>query len=262
MLGLDPLKKVIRAALVSPYIKDERPLNLLIVAKPEAGKTTLMKIFRENKGICYLTDATAYGLTRDILPKMVSGEIKTIMIADLLTPLSKSTKTRKSFVAFLNNLVEEGVAKVSTYAMTWEKEVKANVITAITDEELRDGRHDWAKMGFLSRFLVFSYSYPLSTVLKILDYYSEKPPIFPPERLQLPEREVHIELPKGLADKLDPVATKIGERYNLYGFRAKINLRTFIKALAWLNGKTEATEQEFNELLELTRWLNLDLNPL
>ena len=93
LINTEPLKKVIECTLISPYIKDEKPISLLIVAKAESGKTTAMKMYRENKGVVYLTDCTAYGITRDILPKIVSGEIKTIMIPDLITPLSKSTKT-------------------------------------------------------------------------------------------------------------------------------------------------------------------------
>lgn len=119
---------------ISPHIKNEKPLSLLIVAKPESGKSSAMKQYRENKGIAYLTDCTAYGLTRDVLPKIVTGEIKTIMIPDLLTPLSKQTKTRQSFVAFLKNLIEEGIAKITTYSTIWNRDAKANVITAVTDE--------------------------------------------------------------------------------------------------------------------------------
>jgi hypothetical protein len=134
-----------------PYIQDEKPISLLVVAKPESGKTSVLKMYRENRGIVYVTYCTAYGLTRDILPKIVSGEVKTIVIPDLMTPLSKQTKTRQAFVAFLNNLIEEGVAKVTIYFNVWDRDVNANVITAVTDEALKDGRHNWAKLGFLSR---------------------------------------------------------------------------------------------------------------
>ena len=85
-----------------------------------------MKQCRENKGVVYLTDCTAYGITRDILPNIVSGEIKTIMIPDLITPLLKQTKTRQSFIAFLNSLIEEGVAKITTYSTGWNKDAKAS----------------------------------------------------------------------------------------------------------------------------------------
>jgi len=62
--------------------------------------------------------------------------------------------------------------------------------------------------------------------------------------------------------KLNPIATKIGQQFELYGIRAKINLRALIKALAYRNGKTTVTEEEFKELLELADYMNFEFNPL
>lgn len=262
LIHVDLLKKIIEATLITPYIKDEKPISLMIVAKAESGKTTTMKLYRENKGIVYMTDCTAYGLTRDILPKIVSGEAKTLMIADLLTPLSKSYKTRQSFIAFLNNLIEEGVAKITTYVTVWDKEVKVNVITAVTDEALQDGRHEWARMGFLSRFVMFSYSYSLSTIMEILNRYSQHGLKFEKAKVELPEKEINIELPQEIAEKLNSIAIEIGKQFELYGIRAKINLRSLIKALAYRNGKTTVTEDEFRELLELADYMNFKFNPI
>jgi len=262
MIKMESLEKMIECALISPYIKGEKPLSLLIIAKPESGKTSMMKSYRQNKGIVYVTDCTAYGLTRDILPKMVSGEIKTIMIPDFLTPLSKSHKTRQSFIAFLNNLIEEGIAKVTTYAMVWNRDVKANVITAVTDQALRDGRHEWAKMGFLSRFMVFSYSYNISTIIQIFNTYSQHGLEMSNAKLKLPKRQLSIKLPDEIADKLNPIAMKIGEQCELYGIRAKINLRTLLKCLAHRNKSSEVTDREFQEFLELADYMNFKFNPL
>ena len=256
------LKKMVECALISPYIKGEKALSLLIVAKPESGKSSVMKLYRENRGIVYITDCTAYGLTRDILPKIVSGEIKTIMIPDLITPLSKSDKTRKSFIAFLNNLIEEGVAKMTTYATVWSQDVNANVIAAITDEALRDGRRGWAKMGFLSRFIIFTYSYSLSTVVEILDLYSDQGIEQQNIEMKLPEENVDIELSRELADRLNPIAMKIGEQFRLYGFRAKINFRCLLKCLAYRNGRDIVTNAEFNEFLGLAGFMNFDYNTI
>jgi hypothetical protein len=263
VIYIEPLKKIIEAVLITPYIKDEKPLSLLIVAKAESGKTSALKMYRENKGIVWLTDCTAYGITRDILPKMDSEGIKTIIIPDFITPLSKSHKTRASFVAFLNSLIEEGVARITTYAINWpDKEVKANVVTAVTDEFLRDGRHEWAKMGFLSRFVIFSYSYSISTVAAILNHYSEHGLKMGKVKLRLPKKEVDIELQKKIADKLNPIAIKVGEQFKLYGIRAKINFRSLLKALAFRNGRKTVTEAEFREFLELTDYMNFNFNPI
>jgi hypothetical protein len=256
------LKKMIECALISPYIKDEKPISLLIVAKPESGKTAHMKIYRENKGVCYMTDCTAYGLTRDVMPKLVTGEVKTMMIADLITPLSRSTKTRKGFVAFLNNFIEEGIAKITTYATIWEKEIRGNVITAVTDAELQDGRREWAKMGFLSRFIVFSYSYSISAITKIFDTYSTKGISMNCRKIKTPSKDIDIVLPKQIADQIDPVAMKIGEMFNLYGIRAKINFRSLLKALAWRNGRKEVTEEDFREFLQLADYFNFNMNVI
>jgi len=262
LIKLQPLEKMIECALISPYIKNENPISLMIVAKPESGKTSAMKKYRKNKGIIYVTDCTAYGLTRDVLPKMVSGEIKTIIIPDLLTPLSKATKTRKSFVAFLNNLIEEGIVKVTTYAMIWDRNVKANVITAVTDQALFDGRHEWAQMGFISRFLLFTYSYNLSTIIEILNRYSQRGLAIDNKKITFPKKPVNIHLSEQIADQLNPVAIKIGEQCELYGIRAKINLRTLLKSLAYRNNSKEVTDREFKEFLELANFMNFKFNPL
>ena len=256
------LKKMVECALISPYINNEKPLSLLIVAKPESGKSSVMKQYRQNRGVVYLSDCTAYGITRDILPKMVTGEAKTIMIPDLITPLSKSDKTRKSLIAFLNNLVEEGVAKMTSYATVWNQDVNANIITAITDEALRDGRRGWAKMGFLSRFILFTYSYSLSTVVEILKLYSEQGLEYNQIELDLPEETIDIELPRAYADEIDPMAIKIGQQFRLYGFRAKINFRSLLKCLAFRNGRDIVTDKEFDEFQELANHMNFDYNPI
>jgi len=262
LLETQLLEKTIECAIISSYVKNEKPLSLLIIAKAESGKSTVMKQYRETKGILYITDCTAYGITRDFLPKMTSGEIKTIMIPDLITPLSKSAKTRATFIAFLNNLIEEGIAKITTYATSWDKNVNANIITAVTDQALEDGRHEWAKMGFLSRLIVFSYSYNLQTVVKIFNRYHTHGIKINNVKLKLPKKQVNIELPIEIAEKLDPIAMKIGEQQKLYGFRALINFRSMLKALAYRNKRKTVTMQEFNEFLELSSYLNYDFNPL
>jgi hypothetical protein len=193
---------------------------------------------------------------------MVSGEVRTLVIPDLITSLSKSAKTRQSFVAFLNNLIEEGVAKITTYANIWDKDVKANIITAITDEALKDGRHEWAKMGFLSRFIIFSYSYNTSTIMEILNNYSEHGLSIGEAKIQLPDREIKIELPREIADNLNPIAMKVGEQFQLYGIRAKINFRCLLKCLAYRNGKKTVTDEEFKEFLGLADFMNFDFNPI
>ncbi len=117
-------------------------------------------------------------------------------------------------------------------------------------------------MGFLSRFILFSYSYNTSTIMRILGSYSEHGLSSEKAEFQVPEKEVDITLPIAIADKLDPIAMKIGEQFKLYGIRAKVNLRCLLKCLAYRNGKATVTDKEYKEFLELADYMNSSFNPL
>jgi hypothetical protein len=81
-------------------------------------------------------------------------------------------------------------------------------------------------------------------------------------KIKLPRRVVDIKLSKELAGKLDPVAKRVGEVYNGYGIRAKINFRCLLKCLAYRNGRKEVTEEEFHEFMELADYMNLDFKQI
>jgi hypothetical protein len=55
-------------------------------------------------------------------------------------------------------------------------------------------------MGFLSRFIVFTYSYGISTATEILESYSANGLDCEKSEIKLPKTEISIELPKGIVD--------------------------------------------------------------
>jgi hypothetical protein len=268
LVKIEPLQKLIECAIISPYIKGEKPISLLIAATPESGKTAALILYSKVKGVTILTDATAHGINQHIVPRIKSGETKTIIIPDLLTPLSKQTKTRRGFIAFLNNLTEEGVGKIvsNAFVQLTDDVVTANIITAVTKGAILDARRGWTSMGFLSRFIFFSYSYSESVVYEIMNRYSEfgleKKEVKRKAKLKLPRGKVDIKLSKEMADKIDPIARRIGEIYDGYGIRAKINSRCLLKCLAYRNGRKEVTEEEFREFIELADYMNLDFSQI
>ena len=66
LIKIEKLKNIIEFVLLSPYLKDEKPLSLLIVTKAESGKSSVIKSYRETKGFVYVIDCTAFGIIRDI----------------------------------------------------------------------------------------------------------------------------------------------------------------------------------------------------
>lgn len=55
---------------------------------------------------------------------------------------------------------------------------------------------------------------------------------------------------------------KIGEQFQLYGIRAKINFRCLLKCLAYRNGRETVGEGVFKEFLELADFMNFEYNPM
>jgi len=266
MLHIEPLKKIIVYCLISGKIKNEKPLSLIIAANPESGKSEVVKKFKEINGVVYLTDCTAHGITKEILPRIETGGIHHIMIPDLLNPLSRKQSTVQTFITFMNALIEEGVAEISTYAtgMTMRKtELRCGLITAITKDKLSDKRHEWARMGFLSRAIPFSYSYSQQQVREIMEYIvNEKYHSETKEKLKIPANTKDIKLAKPLARMLMPEAYKFADANTTYGFRMQKQLQTLMKSIALYNGRKKCTKSDFNEVMFLLQWINLKFNTM
>jgi hypothetical protein len=255
--------------LLTAYVKNvPKPNSLLIIAKPESGKTEVLKKFIANKNVAYLSDVTAFGIERDYFSKIESGEIRHIIIPDLLKPLSRKESTVRTFITSMNGLIEEGIASISTYAtqrMTPknEKHVKCGIITAITGEELRDQRHNWGRLGFLSRIIPFSYSYTMQTVKKVFDSilglrYLKEHDI----ELRIPKEDRKVTLPRRYAQAILPSVTAIAQAEDAYGFRLQKQFQALLQASALQRGRRTVTSRDVDRILPLMNWVNTDENPI
>jgi hypothetical protein len=267
MKDLDSLAEMITLTLYTAHIKNvPKPNSLLIIARPESGKTEMMKKFIVNKGIAYLSDATAYGIEHNYLSRIESGEVRHIMIPDLLKPLSRKESTVKAFITYLNGLIEEGIASTSTYASnrSSEKHVKCGIITAITMDKFHDKRHHWESIGFLSRTIPFSYSYGVESVKKVFDYiigldYLEEYDI---ELKRIPRQDKTIKLLKRYAQAILPSTTTIAEAQKTYGFRLQKQFQALLQASALEKGRTCVNSRDVDRVLHLMNWVNFDENPI
>lgn len=257
---------MITYCIYSGKVKGEKPLSLIIVANPESGKTEVLRSFKESDGVVYMTDCTAYGIMRDVLPKIENGSVHHIMIPDLLNPLSRKESTVKTFITFMNALIEEGVAEISTYAsqgVIRKTELRCGLLTAITRDKLEDKRHEWSRMGFLSRALPFSYSYSHQQVREIMEYiisekYHEEKKI----KLKLPKAMKDVALSRNFARMIMPEVYKFADATHTYGFRMQKQLQVLLKSIALANGRSKCNKRDFKELMFLMQWINLKYNSL
>lgn len=270
MVKIEPLRRIISLAVASAYIKNENSVSLLIVAKPESGKTSVMKEFVVNNGIGWLSDISYFGLI-NCLDYVKQGTLKTLFIPDMLKPFGKKAETATNFLTLLNEIIEEGVKEIKTYgkSIDYGEFVRCNVVCAITSTDFFTSRKILGGIGFISRIIPFSYKYSIEDINKIFKSIMEGNSKIEFQKLKLPKSSKDIELSKSLAEKIKSNITlhlvssfkrKFGDE--IYGFRLQKNLQTLAKAAALLRGSKKVSIKDVNELERLSKWMNYEFNEL
>lgn len=261
LINTKDMEYIIELVLWSGYIKNADPLSLIISSKVGAGKTEIIKQYRKCRGVLFLSEATAYGIKTEYLHDIERGKIRHIFIGDLLTPLSKQKKTRDDFIAFFNNLIEEGIGSVHTFAQHWNgKEfVKCGLITTIAEPDLLRKSRRWYEMGFLSRAIPLTYGYSNPTRIKIYRHIATTDNLkaIPLKNFWLPNAPLRVKQDKSLNLKLIELAMETEKWEKVYGFRRLEQLQTLVMANALKNARTKVTREDYDKILELSRYINL-----
>lgn len=260
MIGTEGLEHIVKLAILSAYLKGERPVSVLISAKVESGKTEIIKKASICRGILYLNEATAMGIQKHYLQDIIDRKIRTIIIPDLMVPFAKQFSTVQTFVAFLNGLLEEGQVGISTafVHIVLPSEARCNVITSTTRADLSRQLQSWLKFGFISRFLPITYEYSTSSVLKIMQSIAlreyQKEHKF---NLVAPREDTTIELPVDISLQVKTLTAVLSKDLDNYGFRLQRQLQTLCMASALFNKRTKVEQVDYDIISKLSDHINL-----
>lgn len=278
IVGIQPLIDIVALTLQTAFVKDSidgyRPISLLLIAKPESGKTTTIHRFATLPFVYYTEEITVKVLVEKVLRKAENKEIRFILIPDLLNCVKKQTYTREPLIQTLKSLVDEGVKNIETFhkQFTYKTFVKCGLITAITRSEFyaRQARYslysDLKRYGFLSRMIPFSYEYPIDKIVKIFEYVmsgkteTNAKVIIPKIRRFKTER--FYEPNPELFSKLREISRGLASYMDAYGIRTQKNLQKLCYANALLNKRDYVSKEDVEKVLYLGRWMNFDFNPL
>ena len=264
MIGLEPVKRFIILLIFSSYIKGEEPVSGLIIAEPEHGKTKLLKSIRA-KRVEVIMDATAYGISQNLLPRILYKEVRTLIFPDFLRILSRGKRIVDEILTLINVIAEDGIdASILTRNLTWippsKESVKANVIIAITPDEFEKRKKKLKEFGFLRRVLPFYYTYTQEDLKLIHEALKTSNQIFEPIELNVPDDDVEVSMDKELADKLDPAIEILKPVIGAYtGFTLRRQLQCLCKANALMNNRDKVTEDDVKDILAFVPFL---FNPI
>jgi len=270
LVGMELVSRVIACTILTGWLKEERPVNLLIIAPPSAGKTHTILSYITCKGVVCLNEFTPYGFIRDFYNAFKIGKYRFILVSDLGVLLSNPW-TRGAIVGFLLDLLEHGVINISKYWKEAEKigvdveptPVKVGMIAASTMGFISDKRKKWLyATGFLDRFLYLSYSYDKELLGVIYDRLFEGRPKLTFKQLPIPEEDVEVRYPPELGRRLKPLIEHIARKQGSYGIRLINHARAMLKANALLNGRDEVIEDDVADVWAYLTYMNLDLTPM
>ncbi len=281
MIGTNDLDKIVALTLCSGHINGEKPLSILILSdRPESGKTEIVKKFCDTPYVEYCTDVSGFGLMRDLSTRITKGEVKHIVIPELLKPLMKGKTASDNFTSTLQTVMEDGIMGQHTGFLKSRTSVKSEDIKTVgiigcmpRKAFTTDIKKRWNMTGFMSRWLVISYKYNDDTVTHILEsirsgeYLTD--PIHP---LNFDGESYKVIIPLDIGIKCEKLGLNITEEARkagaLYGFREIKHIRTLVAANVVynrvVNGVSDlvATMEDFNEIERLGYLFNEQFNAV
>ena len=251
--GLAAVEEFCKTILASAYVKGAKPLSGILISQPDTGKSETLLRFHGCKGVVVLSDATGYGLVKNLISDVASGKIHHIVIPDLLRILERSRRVAAEFIATLNAMAEEGFTGALTYNVTviTDRPLHCGFLTALTYDRYRRAKKSWRRIGFASRVIPLFFGYNNEDLEKARqDVLYERNVFEPVEMPVLKPTEVRI------SDELRLEVKKVADfvaRVNrdFTAFRTIRNMLVFVKAHALLHGRDEVTWEDIRFLKSL-----------
>jgi hypothetical protein len=259
------IEQIIKLAIYSVAIKGETPLSVMLMAKAESGKTEILKKFAFIKSVKYTTEFNT-NIFIDFAMEFQAGNKKTIMIPDFLRVTKRKYSTQANSLTIINAITEEGWSGKLPLGQTIDKPINANLITAITKDEINDKRHKWAQIGFMSRFLPITFSYNNDTKQLIRSYIKDR--VYHTDialDFEIPKEKVDIALPKKFANDIEEISKIVLsnlEDDNLCGFRLQRQLQVLAMSSALSNQRNIVSEGDIEVVREVVKFINFKFEEI
>jgi len=259
MINTEIIELAIKISIYTTLLKRENPVSLMIIAPPEHGKTEILKKFAFVNSVKMISDFNTF-VFADFATEYQMGQKKTIVIPDFLRIVKKKASTANNSLTIINAITEEGWMGKLPMGQSIEKPIKANIITALTHGEMKDKRHSWSRMGFLSRFIPLSFSYNDATKKQIREYIKERIyKIDIPLEIELDlKKKVEVKLPKKIANEIEEITEIIALKDNFTGFRLQRQLQVLAMGSAVANNRDVVNADDIKTLRQIASFINFN----
>lgn len=258
LIGVKELQDIVKLVVVSGFLKNHKPLSLLLVAKVGHGKTDIISTF-SCKNVHFLSDLSSTGVY-DLLDE--HKQLTHIVLPDFTKITMKNKATSNNLMTTLNSAIEEGLGIVRL--KNTKKDFKGKhigLITATTDKSYNQNKKKFSSFGFSSRFLIASFSYSDATVLNIMES------IYRCEYLQKQYAKAPLKKENGhpLAKESVEIPYELAKKLNRKGdnaFRTQKQMQTLACCNALINNRKVVTEEDLEAVLKVIKFCNMEYTEI
>lgn len=263
------VQEVLELACYTSFVEGIKPVSVLLCSASENGKTSMMGKFKQNEGVYWLSDATAFGIISGLFDSKKYVHTHHMVISDLNIPLQRDLNTANMFMGLLMSLCYEGVQEIQTYhiKLALKEPVTIGVLAGITPDVLKRKRKAWLETGAIRRFLPLSYDFTGNMVSKIFEDIQHKKSSLN-GHVSLDEwhgLKVHITLPPEMAKQFESTARKLahevstldaGSATPLKGFTYQEQLQSLAMAHAVRRKSLTVEQQDIDGVLMCSPFIN------
>lgn len=256
--------QIIQTAIWTGRVADEIPVSILLVAPQESAKSAVLKYWSKTPTLKYYQDLTAKPLG-ELRPKIENGDIRHIVLLDLIPVASHAKGASARIFAALGALMEEGQADTADAGGTveWKGMPNCGILAAITPEAYKDQRRQWWKSGFATRIIKVGFQYQLDTVNLVHDAIRKNHQLPDPRCEKLPGKNVSISIDPKFTRKIQEICQQWATGEQVYGFRFHRRLRTLVKARALISKRKYVIKKDLDEVLSWMPFFNIEpLRPI
>lgn len=251
LVKLEPVISIVRAAIWTGRLSDEKPVSVMLVASQESAKTEVLKYFRNTNTLAYLSDVTSKGLDA-FKNDIEAGRLRHLVILDLVRILSHGRGVSERTVQTLASLMEEGESSIADAGgkQQWKNFPRIGALMGITQDFFRSRRGKWRQTGFLTRFVPVSFHYKPLTVDLIHKSISQGAKLPDPHGEPLPEFPCQIKCDERFSSDISMRAKTLGTEMKTYGFRYHRVLRALAKARARMQGRGWVKQEDIDVVMQ------------
>lgn len=252
---VEPIVEILRAAIYSGRVANEKPISVMLIAEQESAKTEMLKHFYGTSTLAYISDLTSKGLLKhkDAIEK---GKIRHLVLLDLVRVISHGRTVQERTFQTLAALMEEGETESldAGGSSAWEGFPKIGCLMALTPAFFKSKRGRWRETGFMTRFLPVSFAYTEKTAHQIHVSIGNGTGMPPANPLALSQFPVQVPIRDKYTKIIIQRSEELGSYMKTYGFRYQRALRSLAKAQALIAGHSEVESSDIGKVLEWSQF--------